>query len=115
MDLIISEVQNNISKYTDWEIINNEIESFKDKISDEFLDYELPPLFDHTKPRIFQNRECQNVWTAFCIRMEDVIGKYHPLGMFQKIKLKNKRSKIESDSELSVNKIEKPAGNTDAG
>ena len=46
--------------------------------------------------------------------MEDVVEKYHALGMFQKIKLRNKRGKIESYPELSVNKMEKPADNINA-
>ena len=107
VDHIIPEAQNNISKYTDWEIIDNEIESFTDENNDDLLDYERPPFFDHTRPRIFQNRDFQNKWTALCIRMEDVIDKYHALGMFQKIKIKSKRGKIDNESENSVDKIEK--------
>ena len=93
LDFVISQIQEKLPKYMGWKFLDNEIKAFKDEhdISSKEYDPSNPAGFSRPYFAVHDyNRNLQQKWTAFQVRMDNIVRTHQESGMFERIEVVDK-------------------------
>ena len=78
-----------------WKFLDHETKSFKDEFNVPTIGYDVSDLTRIVEPLVsIHNRELQDKWTAFCVKMDNIINKHQGSGMFQRVGVNEKFEKV---------------------
>ena len=76
-----------------WKFLDNEIKTFKDEHDISSKEYDPSNTTGFARPYMTvhdYNRNLQQKWIAFCVKMDNIVRKHQESGMFERIEVVDK-------------------------